>query len=135
MLCTVLHYPLHLLRQAAILFYFQYGRNNSYLNRGMSTPKEKGPLAPMSSVDPKTKEYPRDQLRFHEEIGAGAFAVVYRAEAVGIHRPGVVSTVAVKMLKSESEENVWFKIIYSLSFLNKNCNITTNGYCAVFCKF
>lgn len=38
-----------------------------------------------------------------KQLGSGAFGVVFKAEAIGIIHPNVTSTVAVKMIKPNSE--------------------------------
>lgn len=44
-------------------------------------------------------EFPRSNLKFLQEIGSGAFATVYKAEAYGIIKPKQKSIMAVKVLK------------------------------------
>ncbi|XP_038065622.1 ephrin type-A receptor 1-like [Patiria miniata] len=103
-------------------------RSNSYLNRGSPVPIVKGAVVPQREVDPDTKEYPREKLRFYEDVGSGAFATVFRAQAVGIHRPGVVSTVAVKVLKetaSESDKSDFLKELAVFKMLDPHPNIMT----------
>ncbi|XP_022100093.1 uncharacterized protein LOC110984335 isoform X2 [Acanthaster planci] len=103
-------------------------RSNSYLNRGSPVPVQRGEAVPQRDVNPHTKEYPREQLRFHEDIGSGNFATVFRAEAMGIHRPGVVSTVAVKVLKetaSESDKSDFLKELALLKALDPHPNVMT----------
>lgn len=44
-------------------------------------------------------EFPRSQLFLGEKLGEGAFGAVFKAEAKGLVKTGVVTDVAVKMLK------------------------------------
>ncbi|XP_068244367.1 fibroblast growth factor receptor 3-like isoform X2 [Palaemon carinicauda] len=44
-------------------------------------------------------ELPRARLILGESLGEGAFGKVVRADVQGLHRPDIISTVAVKMLK------------------------------------
>lgn len=52
-------------------------------------------------------EFARSQLRLGKSLGEGAFGHVVQAQADGILQPGVVTTVAVKMLKGA----FWLSII------------------------
>ncbi|XP_072049429.1 uncharacterized protein [Amphiura filiformis] len=53
----------------------------------------------------RTGAFDRNKLTFYEQLGSGAFAVVYRAKAKGIVTKGVEAVVAVKMLKETSTED------------------------------
>ncbi|XP_071842854.1 uncharacterized protein [Apostichopus japonicus] len=53
----------------------------------------------------KTMEFPRSNLKFLQEIGSGAFATVYKAEAYGIIKPREKSIMAVKVLKENASDN------------------------------
>lgn len=49
-------------------------------------------------------EFPRDRLHLGEELGAGAFGMVRRGEAIGINNRNGSTTVAVKMLKEDATD-------------------------------
>ncbi|XP_072049227.1 uncharacterized protein [Amphiura filiformis] len=53
----------------------------------------------------KKGAFNRNNLAFREQLGSGAFAVVYRAKAKDIVKKGVETVVAVKMLKGTSTED------------------------------
>ncbi|XP_038065545.1 fibroblast growth factor receptor 2-like [Patiria miniata] len=81
-------------------------RSNAYL--GFSD-EDKPPVARRPNelnYEPgsKPKEFPREWLHVMEQLGAGSFATVHRAEADGIIKKGTMTTVAVKMLKTTATE-------------------------------
>lgn len=47
-------------------------------------------------------EFPRQSLRLGQTLGEGAFGKVIRAEANGVLKQGIITTVAVKMLKGKN---------------------------------
>lgn len=53
-------------------------------------------------------EFPREKLQLGQQLGTGAFGVVFKATAKGIIAHEAETTVAVKMLKSIAGEEVRF---------------------------
>lgn len=51
-------------------------------------------------------EFPKDKLTLGKRLGAGAFGVVMKAQAVGIHPYEPETTVAVKMVKPTADNEV-----------------------------
>ncbi|XP_028039144.1 vascular endothelial growth factor receptor 1 isoform X2 [Bombyx mandarina] len=71
-------------------------------------------------------EFPREKLTFGKQLGAGAFGVVYKAEARGIINAEVTTPVAVKMVK-RTADNMYIKALASelkiMVHLGKHVNI------------
>ncbi|XP_071806709.1 uncharacterized protein [Asterias amurensis] len=63
-----------------------------------------GSLLKAENFEPTGKEFPRELLHVMGELGAGSFANVHKAEADGIIKKGIMTTVAVKMLKTSATE-------------------------------
>ncbi|KAF0766886.1 vascular endothelial growth factor receptor 1 isoform X2 [Aphis craccivora] len=51
----------------------------------------------------KRWEFPRDKLKLGKQLGSGAFGVVFKAEAIGIIDKDTTTTVAVKMIKPNTD--------------------------------
>ncbi|XP_050420983.1 vascular endothelial growth factor receptor 1 isoform X2 [Adelges cooleyi] len=51
----------------------------------------------------KRWEFPRDKIRLGKQLGSGAFGIVYKAEAIGIIDDNTSTTVAVKMVKPNTD--------------------------------
>ncbi|XP_022101392.1 proto-oncogene tyrosine-protein kinase receptor Ret-like isoform X2 [Acanthaster planci] len=81
-------------------------RSNDYIgvDNGKEPPVARRPNSMTYEPDGKPKEFPRERLHVMEQLGAGSFATVHRAEADGIVKKGVMTTVAVKMLKTTATE-------------------------------
>lgn len=56
-------------------------------------------------------EIPRNLLMLGKSLGEGAFGKVVKADAIGILKPGVNTTVAVKMLKGNKMRNTRLYLI------------------------
>ncbi|XP_050672599.1 vascular endothelial growth factor receptor 1 isoform X2 [Leptidea sinapis] len=71
-------------------------------------------------------EFPADKLVLGKQLGAGAFGVVYKAEARGIINAEETTTVAVKMVK-KTADNMYIKALASelkiMVHLGKHINI------------
>jgi serine/threonine protein kinase len=52
-----------------------------------------------------TREFSRNKLHLQEEKGKGFFGTVFKAQAYGITMPGEWTTVAVKMIRDNTEVN------------------------------
>ena len=83
---------------------FLQSRSNDYIGirDGNRWSGSKGSLLKAENFEPTGKEFPRELLHVMGELGAGSFANVHKAEADGIIKKGIMTTVAVKMLKSKS---------------------------------
>ncbi|XP_046666078.1 vascular endothelial growth factor receptor kdr-like isoform X3 [Homalodisca vitripennis] len=62
-----------------------------------------GDQADLLPYDRKRWEFPRDKLKLGKTLGSGAFGVVMKAEAYELVESGVATTVAVKMVKRNSD--------------------------------
>ncbi|VVC44268.1 Protein kinase, ATP binding site,Tyrosine-protein kinase, active site,Immunoglobulin [Cinara cedri] len=51
----------------------------------------------------KRWEFPRDKLKLGKQLGSGAFGIVFKAEAMGIIDKDTTTTVAVKMVKPNTD--------------------------------
>ncbi|XP_060867787.1 vascular endothelial growth factor receptor 1 isoform X2 [Metopolophium dirhodum] len=51
----------------------------------------------------KRWEFPRDKLKLGKQLGSGAFGVVFKADAIGIIDKDTTTTVAVKMIKPNTD--------------------------------
>ncbi|CAH0721653.1 unnamed protein product, partial [Brenthis ino] len=71
-------------------------------------------------------EFPSEKLQFGKQLGAGAFGVVYKAEARGIINAEETTTVAVKTVK-KTADNMYIKALASelkiMCHLGKHVNI------------
>uniref|UniRef100_A0A7N8Y5R9 receptor protein-tyrosine kinase n=1 Tax=Mastacembelus armatus TaxID=205130 RepID=A0A7N8Y5R9_9TELE len=80
-------------------------------------------------------EFSRQKLRFGKTLGSGAFGKVVRATAYGLCSADTVTTVAVKMLKSNahsSEKEALMSELKVLSYLGNHVNIVNLlGACTV----
>ncbi|XP_049575743.1 KIT proto-oncogene, receptor tyrosine kinase b isoform X1 [Syngnathus scovelli] len=80
-------------------------------------------------------EFPRQKLRFGKTLGSGAFGKVVRATAYGLCSADTVTTVAVKMLKSNAhatEKEALMSELKVLSYLGNHMNIVNLlGACTV----
>ncbi|XP_067341837.1 receptor-type tyrosine-protein kinase FLT3 isoform X1 [Channa argus] len=71
-------------------------------------------------------EFPRENLELGEELGSGAFGMVVQATAYGIHKPGVLQQVAVKMLKEKHqtvEKDALMSELKMLTHIGHHANI------------
>lgn len=71
-------------------------------------------------------EFPRDKLKLGKQLGAGAFGVVIKAVAQGIIPYEEESTVAVKMVKKQTDNEVMKALISELKImvhLGKHLNV------------
>lgn len=74
----------------------------------------------------KSIEFTEDRLELGRVIGQGAYGVVVKAEAIGIEKSIKITTVAVKMLKDDADQdqrNSLISEIRMLLFLGKHLNI------------
>lgn len=74
----------------------------------------------------KKWEFPREKLKLGKQLGSGAFGVVIKAKAYGICKGESVTTVAVKMVKTNGD-SVHIKALISelkiMVHLGKNLNV------------
>ncbi|XP_046978932.1 vascular endothelial growth factor receptor 1 isoform X3 [Vanessa cardui] len=105
---------------AAGLLYFKEGVTRS-LNPDLGI-DEQAELLPYD----ERFEYPADKLILGKQLGAGAFGVVYKAEARGIINAEETTPVAVKMVK-KTADNMYIKALASelkiMVHLGKHVNI------------
>ncbi|CAH0628823.1 unnamed protein product [Chrysodeixis includens] len=105
---------------AAGLLYFKEGVTKS-LNPDLGIDEQ----AELLPYDEKF-EFPRDKLIFGKQLGAGAFGVVYKAEARGIINAEETTEVAVKMVK-KTADNMYIKALASelkiMVHMGKHINI------------
>ncbi|XP_064075126.1 vascular endothelial growth factor receptor 1 isoform X3 [Vanessa tameamea] len=105
---------------AAGLLYFKEGVTRS-LNPELGI-DEQAELLPYD----ERFEYPADKLILGKQLGAGAFGVVYKAEARGIINAEETTPVAVKMVK-KTADNMYIKALASelkiMVHLGKHVNI------------
>lgn len=74
----------------------------------------------------KDYEFPRDKLKLGKQLGAGAFGVVVKAIAQGILHYEEESTVAVKMVKKQTDNEVMKALVSELKImihLGKHLNV------------
>ncbi|XP_026326483.1 vascular endothelial growth factor receptor 1 isoform X4 [Hyposmocoma kahamanoa] len=105
---------------AAGLLYFKEGVKKS-INPDLGIDEQ----AELLPYDDKF-EFPSDKLVLGKQLGAGAFGVVYKAEARGIINAEETTTVAVKMVK-KTADNMYIKALASelkiMVHLGKHINI------------
>ncbi|XP_049864841.1 vascular endothelial growth factor receptor kdr-like isoform X3 [Pectinophora gossypiella] len=105
---------------AAGLLYFKEGVTKS-INPDLGIDEQ----AELLPYDEKF-EFPPERLTFGKQLGAGAFGVVYKAEARGIINAEESTTVAVKMVK-KTADNMYIKALASelkiMVHLGKHINI------------
>ncbi|XP_023952476.2 vascular endothelial growth factor receptor 1 isoform X2 [Bicyclus anynana] len=105
---------------AAGLLYFKEGVTRS-LNPELGI-DEQAELLPYD----ERFEFPPEKLNFGKQLGAGAFGVVYKAEARGIINAEETTPVAVKMVK-KTADNMYIKALASelkiMVHLGKHVNI------------
>ncbi|XP_064606220.1 tyrosine-protein kinase transmembrane receptor Ror-like isoform X2 [Liolophura sinensis] len=65
---------------------------------------ETAPLNPKPV--PAGKDVPLSTIRFHQELGEGAFGKVYKGEVVGLMAAGAITKVAIKTLKENAAPKV-----------------------------
>lgn len=65
----------------------------------------------------KDVEFPRDKLKLGKQLGAGAFGVVVKAIAQGIVPHEEESTVAVKMVKKQTDNDVMKALVSELKIM------------------
>lgn len=65
----------------------------------------------------KDVEFPRDKLKLGKQLGAGAFGVVVKAVAQGILHYEDESTVAVKMVKKQTDNEVMKALVSELKIM------------------
>jgi FMS-like tyrosine kinase 1 len=65
----------------------------------------------------KDYEFPRDKLKLGKQLGAGAFGVVVKAVAQGIVPYEEESTVAVKMVKKQTDNEVMKALVSELKIM------------------
>lgn len=65
----------------------------------------------------KDVEFPRDRLKLGKQLGAGAFGVVLKATAQGIIPYEEESTVAVKMVKKQTDNEVMKALVSELKIM------------------
>lgn len=65
----------------------------------------------------KDVEFPRDKLKLGKQLGAGAFGVVLKATAQGIIPYEEESTVAVKMVKKQTDNEVMKALVSELKIM------------------
>lgn len=65
----------------------------------------------------KDVEFPRDKLKLGKQLGAGAFGVVLKAVAQGIVPYEEESTVAVKMVKKQTDNEVMKALVSELKIM------------------
>lgn len=64
----------------------------------------------------KKYEFPLDQLKFGKQLDAGAFGIVVKATASGIMSDEEETAVAVKMIKSNANDEVCAPFTYQTLF-------------------
>ncbi|XP_073965486.1 PDGF- and VEGF-receptor related isoform X3 [Choristoneura fumiferana] len=105
---------------AAGLLYFKEGATKS-LNPELGIDEQ----AELLPYDDKF-EFPAEKLTLGAQLGAGAFGVVYKAEARGMSNAEDTTTVAVKMVK-KTADNIYIKALASelkiMVHLGKHINI------------
>ncbi|XP_025418891.1 vascular endothelial growth factor receptor 1 isoform X3 [Sipha flava] len=79
------------------LLYFENGAVESW-NPDLGI-EEQAELLPYD----KRWEFPRDKLKLGKQLGSGAFGVVFKADAIGIIDRDTTTTVAVKMVKPNTD--------------------------------
>lgn len=65
----------------------------------------------------KDVEFPREKLKLGKQLGAGAFGVVVKAVAQGILHYEDESTVAVKMVKKQTDNEVMKALVSELKIM------------------
>ncbi|XP_054260058.1 vascular endothelial growth factor receptor 1 isoform X2 [Macrosteles quadrilineatus] len=80
------------------LEYFEHGKVDS-INPQIDITEQ----ADLLPYDREKWEFPRDKLKLGKQLGSGAFGMVLKAEAYELVQPGVATTVAVKMVKRNSD--------------------------------
>jgi FMS-like tyrosine kinase 1 len=74
----------------------------------------------------KNFEFPREKLKLGKQLGAGAFGIVVKAQAQGIIHYEEESTVAVKMVKKQTDNEVMKALVSELKImvhLGKHLNV------------
>ena len=85
-------------------------RNKQYNNSGVHKPlnqngkQNQQPLEmnPVTKLPIRVTEFPLSAIRFHQELGEGAYGKVYKGELAGLHSDLSVTKVAIKTLKEGS---------------------------------
>ena len=97
--------------KAAGLQNFEDG-NMEHINPALSM-DEQADLLPYD----RRFEFPRDKLKLKNQLGAGAFGVVYKALAEGIKTEERESVVAVKMVKRTADNEVMRALVSELKIM------------------
>ena len=81
--------------------------------------------------EPHKKEFPQEKLKLKRELGEGEFGIVYEGEAEGIIEEGILTSVAVKQLRTTDAMDDFFREITFMSKLEHDKVVCLLGVCTL----